>query len=84
MTIETAAMIWGGIGLYFGVGLIFGLGFVFLGVQRIDHAADGTGVLFRLIILPGVIALWPFMIGRLLSFRKINAPIAGHEGGEAS
>lgn len=79
MTIEMAMMIWTAIGLYLGVGLVFGLAFVFLGVQHIDHAAQGAGIWFRLMILPGVAALWPFALGRLLSFRKINAPIVAQD-----
>lgn len=75
MTIELAETIWLMVGLYVGIGLVFGLLFVVLGASRIDHAAQGVGVFFRLIVLPGVAGLWPLMVIRLLSMRKINAPI---------
>lgn len=53
-------------GIYGGIGLLFGLAFVTRGIQRIDPAARGTGWGFRLLVLPGVVALWPFMAARWL------------------
>lgn len=47
--------------LHFAIGALFGVFFVWRGVSRIDAAADGCGWLFRLLILPGVIALWPML-----------------------
>lgn len=49
---------------YLVVGILFGIAFVTRGVQKIDHAAEGTGWGFRLIILPGVAALWPMLLRR--------------------
>jgi hypothetical protein len=50
--------------VYAGVGVIVGLGFVILGISTVDHAARGAGAPwhFRLLILPGAAALWPFVI----------------------
>jgi len=53
-------------GIYGGIGLLFGLAFVALGIQRIDPAARGTSWGFRLLVLPGVVALWPFLALRWL------------------
>ena len=44
---------------YLAVGLLFGVAFVTVGVGRIDPAARGTSASFRLLILPGSVALWP-------------------------
>lgn len=49
------------LGLYFGVGLLFALAFVTLGVSKIDPTAKGMALKARLIILPGVMLLWPLM-----------------------
>ena len=49
---------------YAGAGLLLAIAFVTTGVQRIDHAAAGSGLGFRLIILPGVVALWPVLLWR--------------------
>jgi hypothetical protein len=47
--------------LYGTCGLAFGAIFVTVGVGRLDHAARGAPVTFRLIILPGVVAAWPIL-----------------------
>ncbi len=51
---------------YLACGLLFGLAFVTAGVGRVDPAARGTSVGFRLLILPGTAALWPFLAARWL------------------
>jgi hypothetical protein len=48
-------------GGYLIVGLLFGLAFVTVGVTRIDPAARRTTAWFRLLILPGCVALWPVL-----------------------
>lgn len=47
--------------IYTACGLAVGIPFVVRGVDRVDSAARGAPVGFRLLILPGVIALWPLM-----------------------
>ena len=76
MTVETANAILFAAGVYLAIGGVFGLVFVAFGAPRLDHAATGSGLLFRLLILPGAVGLWPAMLLRALSFRKINAPNA--------
>ena len=49
---------------YAGLGLIFASLFVWIGVQRLDSEAQGSGIGFRLLILPGVAALWPMFLYR--------------------
>jgi hypothetical protein len=49
---------------YAGLGLIFAALFVWIGVQRLDSEAQGAGIGFRLLILPGVAALWPMFLYR--------------------
>ncbi len=51
--------------VYAGLGLVFALPFVWLGVQRLDSEAQGSGIGFRLLILPGVAAFWPMFLYRL-------------------
>lgn len=53
-----------GFEVYLAAGLLFGIAFVSAGVQRIDHVAENSGLGFRLIILPGVAALWPWLLMR--------------------
>ena len=68
-----------GLGVYFGIGVIVAILFLLFGVSRIDHAADGASIFFRPMIFLGCVALWPFIILRVLSMRKINKPIEGEE-----
>ena len=53
-------------------GLAMGVPFVLRGVDRVDEAARGATVAFRLLILPGTIALWP-----LMATKWIKAPRSG-------
>ncbi len=64
------------LGVYFGLGLLVGLVFMFGGAGRIDPAAKGKGLPFRvrLLILPGVIGLWPLMLAKL--FTQKEPPIS--------
>mgnify|MGYP001607405961 CR=1 FL=1 len=50
--------------LYVSLGVVFGIAFVAKGVGTIDHNARGTGLGFRLAILPGAVALWPLLLAR--------------------
>ena len=47
--------------LYAAIGALFGIMFVWRGVNRIDPAAHDARWTFRLLILPGAIALWPML-----------------------
>lgn len=57
---------------YVGCGLAVGVPFVVRGVGRVDEAARGVSLGFRLLILPGTVALWPLMAAKWL-----NAPPSG-------
>ncbi len=46
---------------YAVVGLLFAGPFLVRGVTRLDPAARGTSLAFRLAILPGTVALWPVL-----------------------
>lgn len=49
-------------GTYALAGVLFAIVFVIFGVGRIDSAAKTSGLGFRLVILPGVAALWPWLL----------------------
>jgi hypothetical protein len=52
---------------YLACGLFFAVPFVLFGVNRIDpHARRGTWG-FRLLIIPGATALWPWLLSRWLN-----------------
>jgi len=47
--------------LYCAAGIIFAIVFLTKGIAKLDPAAAHTRAPFRLIIAPGVIALWPYL-----------------------
>jgi hypothetical protein len=53
--------------IYLLIGLVAGALFVGFGIGRVDTAAQGTSIGFRLLILPGSITLWPFIVAKWLT-----------------
>ena len=60
------------LGIYLLCGLVFAIPFVLAGVGKIDpHAKHGSWG-FRLLIIPGTMALWPLLARRWL--KGVNEP----------
>lgn len=59
-------------GLYFAGGFVFAIYFLIAGVTRLDRAAIGSSIWFRLLLIPGAVALWPLLALRLMS--NVKAP----------
>ena len=76
MSEATANLIVSGLGLYAALGLLVGLAYLFGGAGRIDPAAKGKGLPWRVraMILPGIIGLWPVMLTKL--FTQKEPPIS--------
>lgn len=55
-----------GLALYGAIGVAFAVPFLWWGASRIDPAAARGTVPFRVLILPGVVAFWPFLLLRWL------------------
>ena len=53
--------------MYAQVGVIFAVFFLMRGIYRLDKQARQSSLGFRLIILPGVVALWPLLLKRWIS-----------------
>ncbi len=51
--------------LYFGMGLLFGLYFILLGATKIDSIMRDSKKKVRLLLFPGVVVTWPFLLGKL-------------------
>ena len=52
------------VAVYIGAGALFAVPFLSRGIGRIDPVARGTSLGFRLIVAPGVVALWPWFAVR--------------------
>lgn len=50
--------------IYLAIGIVFAIPFALRGAGRIDPAARQATWGFRLVILPGSAALWPFLAWR--------------------
>jgi hypothetical protein len=57
------------VGSYAAIGLLFAGAFLTVGISRVDPVSKGSGIGFRLIILPGVAALWPVLLTRWIRGR---------------
>jgi len=55
---------------YLLAGFLFALVFVVKGVDKIDDAAIGSSVGFRIIIFPGTMVLWPLLLKKWLKSSK--------------
>jgi hypothetical protein len=50
-------------------GIVIALGFVVFGLSRVlPHASITPGA--RVLLLPGAVALWPFVLGRWIKHRR--------------
>ena len=62
MPLELAQSIVGAIGTYLVIGVAIATAFLTLGLRRLDPIAAAGPVRFKLMIAPGIVALWPIMI----------------------
>jgi hypothetical protein len=57
----------GGLAAYTLAGAAFSAVFVMFGIHRVDPVAEHSPIGFRLIVMPGVAALWPILLTRWLT-----------------
>ncbi len=72
MSVTRAGWIVGLVGVYLGIGVVFAFPFLLKGIGRIDPVAAKGTVGFKILIFPGVIALWPLLAWRWLT--GVTAP----------
>ena len=56
------SLVFAGVGIYLALGLLFAVYFVSGPIHAVDDHAPGSGIGFRLMIIPGVAALWPVVL----------------------
>ena len=61
------------LGFYLVCGLVFAIPFALIGVKRIDPHAAHASWGFRLLIIPGIVALWPLLLRRWM--KGIHEPL---------
>jgi len=52
------------VAVYLLVGVLFVIPFLIKGLNKIDEGAHGSTVGFKIIIIPGVIVLWPVLLSK--------------------
>jgi hypothetical protein len=62
-----AGRVLGVVGVYLAIGTVATAAIQWRGLSRIDPATRGSGAVFRLLVTPGLLALWPLA---LLSWRR--------------
>lgn len=54
------------LGVYGGIGLLFALYFFFKGAFLIDDVIVDSKWTVRLVLIPGAIGLWPFLLKKII------------------
>jgi hypothetical protein len=65
--IEIAPWLVRALGAYAVLGAAFAVPFLARGIERLDSGAHGSSWGFRLIVFPGVVALWPLLLRRWIA-----------------
>jgi hypothetical protein len=73
VSLEIARVLVAAFELYTGAGLGFALMFLARGVVRVDPRVAGAPLTLRLVILPGIVALWPLVALRWFTAAKRRA-----------
>ncbi len=69
MTESAAELIWLALAAYLGGGLVLALVVLVFGLKRLEPNAANMPLRVRALILPGLAALWPLVLVRLVGLR---------------
>lgn len=68
---KTVALVFSNVFLiYLLLGVLFALVFIIAGVGKLDEKAKGTSWVFKALIFPGSIALWPVLLLKWMKKKK--------------
>lgn len=56
--------------IYIICGFIFAIVFISKGIEKVDEGAHGATWGFKLIIIPGVVALWPLLLKKWIKSKS--------------
>jgi hypothetical protein len=70
MSYDLASRVLVAFAAYLAIGAIVAAPFLTFGIGRVDPGAEKAPWTFRLLVLPGVVALWPFVLRRWLTARR--------------
>jgi hypothetical protein len=49
---------------YLAMGVLFAIAFLAKGIHKVDDSAQGTGLGFKLILIPGIAVFWPVLLNK--------------------
>lgn len=58
--------------LYLAAGFLFAVFFLNKGIQKTDPSAKGSGIGFRMIILPGIMVFWPVLLHHWMKIKTLS------------
>jgi len=58
------------VALYLTCGFVFMIPFIIKGVDVVDEGARGSGIGFRIIIIPGVIVFWVVLLKKWIKIKR--------------
>jgi hypothetical protein len=58
--------------IYLLLGVLFVIPFLVKGLAKVDEDAHGGTIGFKIIIIPGVIVFWPFLLRKWMKTGKEN------------
>jgi len=61
------------LGIYFLIGLLFGIYFLFKGATKIDSLMADSKKKVRVLLFPGVVVTWPFLISKLFKSKTLSS-----------
>jgi len=70
-------------GAYLALGLLFAFAFQLVGLSKLDAGSRSAGVGFRLLITPGIVALWPLLASVVVA-NPARADVSGFSRGALS
>lgn len=73
MTVAWAEAVVDAVALYLATGALFAVVFLAIGLRRLDPIAAAGPLRFKLLIAPGVIAIWPVLVALWAAGRKGDA-----------
>lgn len=69
MSLFAADLVLGLLAAYLAVGLLVAVALLLGGLRRIDTAAAAAPMRVKLLLVPGMVALWPLMLRRVLGWQ---------------
>lgn len=66
MSIAAAELVWAALALYLGAGALVALALLAGGIARFDEEAARAPLRVKLLLAPGLVALWPLMAAKAL------------------